>query len=72
MGGVATQAKPACKIHFGLQKNHEAWKEYSKKVVCSCLDIESTNKQVRERVLESMDRYDQQVLGTFLQSASGL
>ncbi|KAH1005207.1 hypothetical protein HUJ04_006236 [Dendroctonus ponderosae] len=43
------------------QKNHEAWKEYSKTVVCGCLDIESTNKNVRDRLLESMDRYDQQV-----------
>ncbi|XP_066246315.1 putative leucine-rich repeat-containing protein DDB_G0290503 [Euwallacea similis] len=49
------------KLEKDSRKNHEAWKEYSKKVVCSCLDIEATNKKVRDRLLENMDRYDQKV-----------
>ncbi|XP_050303802.1 myosin-11-like [Anthonomus grandis grandis] len=49
------------KMETETKKNNEAWKLWSEKVVCSCLDIEATNKKVRDRVLSSMDRYDQEV-----------
>ncbi|CAG9773057.1 unnamed protein product [Ceutorhynchus assimilis] len=49
------------KMEIESQKTNEAWRSWSKKVVCSCLDIEATNKKVRDRVLASMDKYDQEV-----------
>ncbi|KAF7280414.1 hypothetical protein GWI33_006080 [Rhynchophorus ferrugineus] len=43
------------------EKSIEAWKTWSRKVVSSCLDIEATNKKIRDKVLYNLQVHDQEV-----------
>ncbi|KAL1512892.1 hypothetical protein ABEB36_002397 [Hypothenemus hampei] len=47
-------------LEIDFQKINEKWKDYSKNIISRCLEIESMERKVRDKVIAT-DKYDQEI-----------